>query len=110
RFEATVQTPVAHMHRIRARVIHENQTTLDYGGRRAVEITLACEEGTSAQLEIVDVHDASHAGNIITAEVERWFEVFFRVSANRTGRVRGRLVHAAGATAFAPYSFAERFA
>lgn len=109
RFDAERKPPVAHMHCVRARLVQEGQTSLAYGGRKTVEVTLYCEGSAGAQLKIVDVRDAEHRANTIAAPVEGWFEVFFRVTSDRAERVRVTMVHATGGSTVDPYQFAERF-
>lgn len=110
RFEAQVQPPLAGMHCVRARVIHDGQTAmLAFGGRQEVEVTLQCTDAATCQLEIIDVRDAQHHGNVIRAAPESWFEIYFRVVSQRDERVRVRLAHATGAAAFEALTLAEHF-
>jgi hypothetical protein len=109
-FETEPVKQSGHKHSVRARVIQLGQTsTLNYAGQRNVEVTVECEGSNTAQLEVVDVRGAEKAGNVITVPVEAWFEVSFRITSERSERVRVQLAHATGAAGFTALSIAERF-
>jgi hypothetical protein len=85
---------VAGMHCIRAEVDLRAQGTLDFGGKREVELALRVPEQSDVQVELCQTRGAARlSGSSIFATVGQDFELFFRLSGAEENRVLIELFH-----------------
>lgn len=94
---------------VRGTVHIEKGHALSFSSLSAMELMLECVDDPSVLVELCDARDAKVVGSAVLAEVEKPFEIFFRLRGDTARRVRVRLKHATGASLVAALEIAERF-
>lgn len=96
RIEASAGDPLARMQCLRVVVRIEKGHALSFSSLNALELVVECVDDPSVLVELCDARDAKVKGNAVLAEVEKKFEVYFRLRGSSDRRVRVRLKHATG--------------
>jgi PglZ domain len=109
RLEAMAGEPLARMQCVRGTVHIEKGHALSFSSLSAMELMLECVDDPDVMVELCDARDAKVVGSAVLAEVEKPFELFFRLRGATARRVRVRLKHATGAALVASFEIAERF-
>jgi hypothetical protein len=85
---------VAGMHCMQVEVDPLAQGTLDFGGKREVELALRAADAPDVQVELCQTRGGARlAGSLILATVGQTFELFFRLSGAEERRVLVELIH-----------------
>jgi hypothetical protein len=109
RIEASAAEPLARMQCLRVVVLIEKDHALSFSSRDAMELAVECVDDPGVLVELCDARGAKVVGNAVLAEVEKPFEVYFRLRGSSARRVRVRLKHATGTALVEATVVEERF-